>query len=505
MKSKLLTLGLAFIVSALVFSGCGGATPTPTEPPTTAPTKVAVAPTDMVQPAASPMVEPTDTEQPTEAPTVAPTRVAVEPEEAEDEIADWKTYTNERYGYSLRYPPDCTFGPMPGHCKQKPPEQRPPECLCFLNAEDPDQVRLEAFTGEKDDLKGASFGVSRSAHEPPPGADLIEYVREKFSSYGEIPDEPNAEVGGIPAVRLYAPASPMAFSWEVIFFMKDGKLLEIKMHDVDEPANREFYDRVCTAMNIFVSELTPGRAEVAGEPVEGWVGTMVRLPPGSQFGDYFERDDGQRFGISTVTDTLRTQLQDARWTGARLQVWGQLRTDVPAYGGRNIQAERLVVASGPAQEPRNLSPFAVACASSALPTDQWGQYWAWSAMDGLLESAWAEAGHRGHEPEPSGPGIGEWIMLVFPETVEVHRIGVDVGFDRNADYFAKNNRLKRASIQFSKGEFIELTFSDTRGVQMMDIPPVTTTYVRLVINEVYPGSKYDDTCISEIEVWGTTE
>lgn len=297
----------------------------------------------------------------------------------------------------------------------------------------------------------------------------------------------------------------MAPSWEVVFFIKDGKLLEIRMNDVDEPANRELYDRVCSALDIWVSELGPARPEVVRQPVEGWVGTIVSLAPGSQFGDYFERDDGQRSSISAVTDTLRAQIEDARWTGAQIKVWGQLATGVPAYEGRSIQVARLEMVSGPAQEPRNLSPFAVACASSALPSDRWGQYWGWSAIDGLLESAWAEAGRLGHEPEPSGPGIGEWIMLVFPETIEVHRIGVDIGFDRNADYFADNNRLKRASIEFSKGGFIELAFSDARGVQMMDIPPVKTTYVRLVINEIYPGSKYDDTCISEIEVWGMTD
>ncbi len=500
MKSKLLALGFVLVLSALVISGCKGATATPTESPTTAPTRVVLAPTDTQRPTEPPTVEPTSTARPTEAPAVAPTEAAVEPERAiEDEIPDWKTYTNERYGYSLRYPLDCTFGPMPEGCKEKPPEERPPECLCFLDTEDPDQVRLEAFTGEKDDLKGASFGVSRLAFDLPAEVDLIEFIKEKFSSYGEIPDEPNAEVGGIPAVRLYTPRSPMAFSWEVVFFIKDGKLLEIKMHDVDEPANRELYDRVSSAMDISVE-----RPEVAGEPVDGWIGTIVRLPPGSQFGDYFEREDGQRFSIDAVDDTLRAQLQDARWVGAQIQVWGQLRTDVPAYEGRNIQVERLVVASGPAQEPRNLSPFAFACASSALPTDQWSQYWAWSAIDGSLETTWAEAGRLGHEPEPSGPGIGEWIMLVFPETIEVQRIGVDVGFDESASYFTKNNRVKRATIVFSRGDSVELAFDDVRGVQMRDIPPVRTTYVRLVIDDVYPGSRYDDTCISEIEVWATT-
>ena len=142
---------------------------------------------------------------------------------------------------------------MPGYCKEKPPEERPPECLCFLNAEDPDQVFLQAFTGEKDDLKGASFAVSRLVFDPPPGTDLIEYVREKLPHYEEIPNEPNAKVGGIPAVRLYTPRSPMAPSAEEIFFIKeDDKFFRIFMHDVDEKANRELYDRISASLEISV-------------------------------------------------------------------------------------------------------------------------------------------------------------------------------------------------------------------------------------------------------------
>jgi len=648
MKSKLSTLGLVLILSALIVSGCAPATAQPTPVPPTPtpvpPTLTPIPPTPTPKPPTPTPVPATLTPMPPTPTPVPPTSTPVPPK---DEIADWKTYTNERYGYSLRYPPDCTFGPMPKGCKQKPPEERAPECLCFLNAEDPDQVRLEAFTRVKDDIKGASFGVSRSAHDPPPGADLIEYIKEKFSSYGEIPNEPNAKVGGMPAVRLYVPPSPMAFSWEVIFFIKDGKLLEIRMHDVDEKANRELYDRISSALDIVVEalatqpadeypgwatyanadygfsfrypstwtlqeephfvklsqqtwalvvgyrratedpeilrtgpgagdmehrstvtflgqerprvvlvyegkdklvlygnepgdlvflisllddsradyqdidipealqaeadqivesfELTPARPEVTEEPVDGWVGRIVRLPPGSQFGDYFEREDRQRFGIGSADETLQEQIEDARWTGAQVKVWGQLLTGIPAYEGRQVQVERLEVVSGPAQEPRNLSPFAFPCASSELPTDRWGQYWAWSAIDGSPETTWAEEGHLGHEPWPSGPGIGEWIILVFPETIEIDRIGVDIGFDRDADIFAKNNRLKRATIMFSKGDVVELAFDDVRGVQMKDIPPVTTTYVQLVIDEIYPGSKFDDTCISEIEVWGTTQ
>jgi hypothetical protein len=33
-------------------------------------------------------------------------------------------------------------------------------------------------------------------------------------------------------------------------------------------------------------------------------------------------------------------------------------------------------------------------------------------------------------------------------------------------------------------------------------PNIETTYVQVVIDEVYPGTRYDDTCLAEIEVWG---
>ena len=40
-------------------------------------------------------------------------------------------------------------------------------------------------------------------------------------------------------------------------------------------------------------------------------------------------------------------------------------------------------------------------------------------------------------------------------------------------------------------------------MQVREIEPVETTYVQIIINEVYPGSTYDDTCLAEVQVWGT--
>ena len=265
---------------------------------------------------------------------------------------------------------------------------------------------------------------------------------------------------------------------------------------------------VVTRMEV---QAAPAPPAVAEEPVEGWVGKIVMLPHGSQVNGYFERDDGNKFGIAPQhgDEKVRALIEEYRWTGAQVEVWGTLVTGIPDMEGRQIQVERITALSGPATEARNLALFASASASSVLPSDRWGTYHAWSVNDGLLSTPWSEAA--------DGPGIGEWVMLEFPGTIEIHSIGVSVGYDRDADdklrspeVFENNNRLKRATLAFSTGEQITLDFADERGVQLIPLarapgPNIRTDSVKLMIEEVYPGTVYDDTCIAEIEVWGVTQ
>jgi hypothetical protein len=121
------------------------------------------------------------------------------------------------------------------------------------------------------------------------------------------------------------------------------------------------------------------------------------------------------------------------------------------------------------------------------------------AIDGAPESSWVEG--------VAGSGIGEWFELTFPGVVEVLQIGLDVGYDRDDAVFYANNRIKRATFIFSSGEQVALDFTDTRGMQMvsLDRAPgqnIQTSSIRVVIEEVYRGSRHDDTCLAEIEVWG---
>jgi hypothetical protein len=340
-RTQLYLWGCALALGLLLVTGCTSARPLAT-PPTVTPAEVAVepvetkqpvevtlAPTDAGGPTESPTVEPTARLQPSESPTKA---VEKPGEPAKDDIADWGTYTNEEHGYTLKYPPDCTVGPLPAACKQKPPEERVPECLCFLNADDPDRVFLEAFTRGKDGLKGAVFSVTRLALDPPPGVDLIEYMREKFPHFEEIPEEPNMEVGGLPAVGLYTPASPMAYSYAEIYLIKDDKLLLIHMQDVDEQANSELYGPISSALDISGMEAL---APAAGQRVVAWLGRVVSLPAGSQFDDYviLEPEGAGEVGLTGAARQhhLCSLLGYAHLPGARL--WRlRARRDPPARG-----------------------------------------------------------------------------------------------------------------------------------------------------------------------------
>ncbi len=66
----------------------------------------------------------------------------------------------------------------------------------------------------------------------------------------EIPNEPIIEISGIPAVRLHSPQSPMAPSFDEIYFIHNDVLFRINMLDVNNEVNKELYDQMLATFKL---------------------------------------------------------------------------------------------------------------------------------------------------------------------------------------------------------------------------------------------------------------
>lgn len=163
-------------------------------------------------------------------------------------------YRNEEYGYSFQYPASCTFGPMPGECKQNPPEEMPEECLCFLNAEDPNNVFLQNFQDDGDhNLTLSSIKIAHyetPAFNPSPDVELVPWLKDNFSEmYSNIPDKPNTNLGGVPAVEIIMPPTPSTYSYQEVFVLKDGNLFVVGLLNPVNKGNHALYDQILSSFS----------------------------------------------------------------------------------------------------------------------------------------------------------------------------------------------------------------------------------------------------------------
>ncbi len=346
-----------------------------------------------------------------------------------------------------------------------------------------DRLEIDQDTAPADAIGEVVDGWSGVIVSSPPGAQFDDYFERQIYDaprYGL--DAPDPEV----AAELEA----LRDTGQTVF------VYGVLMDNVPDA-----YGRQIVVSRIEVQDVVEA-PPVTETQVEGWEGSLLAMAPGSQVGRCFEMGDGDRYGIDGASDEVRQEIADALWTGVDIRVWGVLREPIPDCGGRQIVVERLEVISEPSAASRNLTVFAGATASSTLASVKPGRYDPQKAIDWQRDTSWAEGA--------DGAGVGEWLTLTFPGTIEVYTIGIDVGFDRDAYIFAQNNRLKTATVEFSNGETVSLEFADERGIQEKVLArapggAIETTYVKIIIDDVYPGSVYDDTCLSEVQVLGAVK
>ncbi len=141
----------------------------------------------------------------------------------------------------------------------------------------------------------------------------------------------------------------------------------------------------------------------------------------------------------------------------------------------------------------------IAKASSALQGKY--TYEAMNVADFDDSTAWVEG--------VKGDGIGESITLTLKKPTEVNQIGIIPGYSKSRELYFANNRVAEVKIVLDNSdtvtrslvdEYLFFSTNSPKAYQMIELgknnKPVKE--IKIIITKVYKGTKYDDTCITEI-------
>lgn len=144
------------------------------------------------------------------------------------------------------------------------------------------------------------------------------------------------------------------------------------------------------------------------------------------------------------------------------------------------------------QDGYSIPNFVNISASSIRAPMKGFSYTASNAWDGRWDTSWTEG--------VDGNGIGESLTFFAPDEQMVSGIRILNGYCKSEKLYYENNRIKKIQISCSNGSIYTYNLSDTFGeynVISFSYPEYCSS-IELSICDVYKGSKYDDTCITEV-------
>lgn len=157
-------------------------------------------------------------------------------------------------------------------------------------------------------------------------------------------------------------------------------------------------------------------------------------------------------------------------------------------GGSGAPSSAPANASG-----RGNSPSAVrttATASSVRAPESNTSYEGSNALDGRLNTAWVEG--------VDGPGVGQWIRFDFDREVDLRGLTIAPGYFKTPVIWSINNRLAAVGLQFSDGSVQHVRFNDRMERQQLALGSIRTSWVKMLIEEVYFAKDQKDTALSEV-------
>lgn len=116
------------------------------------------------------------------------------------------------------------------------------------------------------------------------------------------------------------------------------------------------------------------------------------------------------------------------------------------------------------------------------------------AVDGNSKTSWQEG--------VDGDGIGENIHLKLSKPYMVKYMSFQLGNWTSSEYYDGNNRPKE--LEITAGDVTQtVTFPDGKVEYWVEFSKeCPAEEISVVIQSVYEGSKWDDTCIAEIGIYG---
>lgn len=152
-------------------------------------------------------------------------------------------------------------------------------------------------------------------------------------------------------------------------------------------------------------------------------------------------------------------------------------------------------------EPPLPLAVAVVTASSTLASEDLTalglgvvSYDAGLTLDGRADTAWVEG--------VAGAGAGETITFRFGSPVIVVRMAVSAGLERDEQIWQANNRPRSLTVTYSDGMSETVGLADRRGLQEIGLGYRLTDSITLTLRDVYAGTRYDDTPLTEVRFVG---
>ena len=196
----------------------------------------------------------------------------------------------------------------------------------------------------------------------------------------------------------------------------------------------------------------------------------------------------------TATETpVPTATETPTPTATPTETPTETPTPIPTIDENESAVAAIVKASDVSTDGYSLVSISKISASSQITQDGINNG-ATAAIDGDEITSWQEGA--------DGDGIGEALFINLTRDYEIRYIKFKLGNWRSAETYRQNNRPRKLAVQIGDVVY-NVEFPDGQTEYCLALSKdLSANYISITIQSVYSGDDWDDTCISEVEIYG---